>query len=1134
MKKLFIILALALAPFAMNAQDARQRTAETIIADGLAQLPAERVGTYNNVMSEIASTGAAGIETLAAMLVPAAEGQNATVEYALGGVVDYVTAEGKQAARAQVAQGLKAAIEKCSDKANKAFLMSLLQICATVDDAPLFVKYVNDEYLSDYAIRGLISTPGTEEIILNLVENDAASKAALAYAVAKKGISEAEPTLLTWANTADDQTLSAIYYALGQCGTKASLKTLAAAASKAGYDFEVTDATSAYINLLNTLVASGDKKSAEGAAKSLLKATKKSNIRSAALDVIMQVNGKNGLSYITTALNDSDRAYRNGALLAAAEIADEQVYAAVAKKMASVSDEAKIDIINFLGANHVEGQIDAVVAKISSDNQAVAEAAIAAAGKIGGKTALDALVAEIGGKNNAAATAALLAFNGDASEGLVAALDGDAATQAAVLPMIAKRRISKAAPKVYDLIGSSDKAVSSAAYDALSGVSSPADFDRLSQLMEKAPKEYATKIQAGMKNSLASLPADEQYAKIAARMASSNNKSLYYPVLAQAGNKAAIDELLKGYRSADKKEAFAALLQVENPAMIDILYGMAVEDADSKDKALARYTSMVKASETLTGVQKYQLYRKALEAAPSAGVQRSVLSALSDTRSLHGLLLAAKYLDDKQGATAAAAAVKNIASKNTDLNGAAVKKALEKARDVYDQERKDNPSAADAGYAVDEINGKILPRVKEQGYVSVFDGTTDAWGAVIDPLTKASLKAKKLVKMQAEADAAAAALWTATADGIEYAGQGASVIGTNKDYENFEMFIDWKSDAQAGLGIRSIPQINLGGENSGALAGNQKSADKSLAQADNKVGEWNTLYVKVVNDRVNAEINGVPVIKNAILENVYDRNIPAYVKGQIELIASAPVQFRDFYLNELPSTPVFELSDEEKAEGFEVLFDGTSMHKWTGNTTDYIPVDGTIYVTAQYGGGGNLYTVKEYSDFIYRFEFCFVKDGVNNGVGIRTPMGVDAAYEGMEIQILHHDSPIYKGLREYQVNGSVYGIIPAKRQVSPELGTWNTYEVQAIGDNLKITVNGEVIVDGNIREACQGHNVAPEGASRNEYTVDHRNHPGLFNKSGHIGFLGHGAGVKFRNIRIKDMSAEAAPAKAVKSSKKSK
>ena len=86
------------------------------------------------------------------------------------------------------------------------------------------------------------------------------------------------------------------------------------------------------------------------------------------------------------------------------------------------------------------------------------------------------------------------------------------------------------------------------------------------------------------------------------------------------------------------------------------------------------------------------------------------------------------------------------------------------------------------------------------------------------------------------------------------------------------------------------------------------------------------------------------------------------------------------------------------------------------------------------------------------------------------------------------------------------------------MGEWNTEEIRFEGDNVKVTVNGEVILEGNIREACEGHNVAPDGGKKNPYTRDKKNHPGLFNKKGHIGFLGHGAGVKFRNIRILDLS----------------
>jgi hypothetical protein len=224
-------------------------------------------------------------------------------------------------------------------------------------------------------------------------------------------------------------------------------------------------------------------------------------------------------------------------------------------------------------------------------------------------------------------------------------------------------------------------------------------------------------------------------------------------------------------------------------------------------------------------------------------------------------------------------------------------------------------------------------------------------------------------------------------------------------------------------------------------------------------------------------------------------------------------------ISELQPSPVYVLSDEEKKQGFELLFDGTNLDNFVGNKVGYVPINGCINVTANYGNESNLYTAKEYRDFIFRFEFCFLRPGVNNGVGIRTPMGVDAAYEGMcECQILDHDAPMYAGLREYQVHGSVYGVIPAKRIKHKPLGEWSEEEIRVQGNHITVTVNGEVIVDGDIKEACQGHNVAPDGSNNNPYTVDHRNHPGMFNKTGHIGFLGHGAGLKFRNVRVLDLS----------------
>ena len=161
-----------------------------------------------------------------------------------------------------------------------------------------------------------------------------------------------------------------------------------------------------------------------------------------------------------------------------------------------------------------------------------------------------------------------------------------------------------------------------------------------------------------------------------------------------------------------------------------------------------------------------------------------------------------------------------------------------------------------------------------------------------------------------------------------------------------------------------------------------------------------------------------------------------------------------------------------------------------------------IVIKPENGSGGNLYTEKEYADFIFRFEFLLTP-AANNGLGIRAPLEGDAAYVGMELQILDNTADVYANLQPYQYHGSVYGVIPAKRDYLKPVGEWNYEEVYVKGTQIRITLNGTVIVDGDI------------AGPRDNGTMDHNEHPGLKNSSGHIGFLGHGSVVKFKNIRIK-------------------
>ena len=189
-------------------------------------------------------------------------------------------------------------------------------------------------------------------------------------------------------------------------------------------------------------------------------------------------------------------------------------------------------------------------------------------------------------------------------------------------------------------------------------------------------------------------------------------------------------------------------------------------------------------------------------------------------------------------------------------------------------------------------------------------------------------------------------------------------------------------------------------------------------------------------------------------------------------------------------------------EGFIPLFDGQSLAGWMGATEGYKVEDGTITCIPGKGGGGNLLTEREFADFDLKLEFRLPPGG-NNGVAIRAPREGHVATLGMEIQILDSTHPKYAKLEKYQYHGSVYGVIPAKRGYLRAVGEWNEQEIRCRGSHVTVILNGETIVDGDVIAASE-----PK-------TVDGKDHPGVRRTSGHVGFLGHGDAVQFRNIRIK-------------------
>ncbi|WP_206293695.1 3-keto-disaccharide hydrolase [Humisphaera borealis] len=201
--------------------------------------------------------------------------------------------------------------------------------------------------------------------------------------------------------------------------------------------------------------------------------------------------------------------------------------------------------------------------------------------------------------------------------------------------------------------------------------------------------------------------------------------------------------------------------------------------------------------------------------------------------------------------------------------------------------------------------------------------------------------------------------------------------------------------------------------------------------------------------------------------------------------------------------------------GYTQLFNGKDFTGWRYGITKgkdgkegenkagkgyQIREGGILYSTKS--DGGNLYTAKEYGDFSFRFEFKLTANA-NNGIGIRAPLTGDSAYQGMEIQVLDDSGSAYTKLRPEQYHGSVYDVFAAKRGSQKPVGEWNTEEIHVQGTKVKVTVNGQVITDVDLATVTD------------EKVL--KKHPGLKNAKGHIGFLGHGAEVEFRNIRIKEL-----------------
>jgi hypothetical protein len=179
----------------------------------------------------------------------------------------------------------------------------------------------------------------------------------------------------------------------------------------------------------------------------------------------------------------------------------------------------------------------------------------------------------------------------------------------------------------------------------------------------------------------------------------------------------------------------------------------------------------------------------------------------------------------------------------------------------------------------------------------------------------------------------------------------------------------------------------------------------------------------------------------------------------------------------------------DSREGFTSIFDGRTLNGWQGDQNKFRAENNMLVYFGE--PGGRLETIKEYRNFVMRFEFR-LRHKANQSVRIRVIDG-----KGFVINVLDESDRGYNSTG-WDFHGSIHTVVPARRNSLNDVGQWNTMEITADGSMIRVVSNDQIVVDTDIRNRTAGLNA-----------------PGLHNKSGHINFTGQGIDV--RNIRIKEL-----------------
>ena len=1084
------------------------------VGDLVASPPAQTFGEEQQRCASLLELGPDAVKSLCHTL--GKNGVDARQRTVLQSLAMAVGKGGAEKERLLFVQAVSESLQSGTDKEIQTFLIELLQWAGKDESVKPLSSFLTDLQLSVPAVRALtvIGTPqAIEALSVSLDHEQTADKVAVVLALGTLRATQAAEKMMRYAESSEPGMEQAAHWALANIGYEPAEKIIAAALTSAAH-YSRTAAGSHYLLLARRMAENGRPEQTAAMCRRLLSEdTLPTQLRSGALETLVAAKSQGSMDDLLAAASGNDDSLQAAAVALADRIEGTQATKQWIGLLENADARLAERLAIMLGRRGDNAALPAVIGLLMHADDSVAVAAMSSAVRLDQEKAIEAILEMLRQTDRqdrrTAGVDVLMGLPGEkAMQAAAQSLPGmPAASRIKLMKGLANRRAAQYSRSIMAQTADADASVRQAAIGAMAFCASAEDFSPLLAMMlqtQDAAERLAVQ-RAVVAAALQNPDSEKRTDRILEIFpeAVGPNRVILLRTLGQLGGSKSLQTVVGLIKDADpdvRDAAIRALADWPDASAVPGLMSIVKTEALQYQVIALRSVLKLMQGSEIPDNTKEEMARQAMDAVTRIEEKRLILSFAGQIRTLGALALTGEYLADDQLKTEAAVSAARIALPAEDggkgLGGDIAVRVLTQSLEALQDE---------ALRQKVQSYLKTLPvqKTAPEGFTQLFNGKdTSGWQGVLlppcdNPVQRAQLGREERAALQAKADEHQRTHWSVQDGVLLFDGKGFS-LSTVEDYKDFELYVDWKIDSHgdSGIYLRGSPQVQIWDpadwpEGSGGLYNNQKNPSKPLVRADNPIGQWNTFHIKMIDQLVTVYLNGILVVDQVTMENYWDRSQPIFPTGPIELQCHGnPVWFNNIFIRRITPKENDEVS----------LFNGTDLSGWTGDTAGYVVEEGAMVCR----GGGNVYTEKEYSDFHFKCQFRLAA-GANSGVGIRTPLEGDAAYQGMEIQVLDDGDAQYANLKPYQYDGSIYGVVPAKRGHLKPVGQWNTKEIIAKGRRITVILNGVTIVDADLTEAIEN------GA------MDGGNHPGLKNVSGHIGFLGHGSAVAFRDITIKEL-----------------